>query len=449
MKIYHFSELSPITTALIDDGGAKDGIHAVLTARAGAPAGNLASVRRALDAAGMFVVGDMDAGAHVLRVYDLHDPTRLLDILHGAGMIHTRVVSHDATHRAKSLSQNIQDISVKGAGLGYTVADLALIGSGYMSGRYKECLTGSIFSVGSMLLARYGNKSSERHLNDVSCKLGQYLRESGYDLGQDGPVTLARLKHCDGFTRRIEQFMYAYPTQAFNTFVAVAGVPLILSGVQHKKFFDGLAGAFVTGGALCGLLIPERKPDTSIPDEEKTHWRRVKEWVQERPLRIPSILWAANNVALFTSAMKERMLHPEQKSYRFKFAGVAANLFANALTFISSKDEATGFVSDASNVSTLEAVAVQMMLAQPKEKQHEVIDQIAGFLSAQPEVKIPAARLAKEMREKITALEQSPWYSPPTITQDIMAEKRHAMAQEQASWAEKTHTTTPAGQRML
>ncbi len=436
MKIYHFADNAPLTLVVMDDGGAKDGTHAVLFARAGLAAGSLSKIRHEFDAAGMFVAGDVENGQQVLRVYDIGSEEHVLNILRKSGVPPISSVDHDATHHTRTLAKNLQDISVKGAGIGFTVADLALVGSGYMSGRYKECITGSIFSVGSMLLAKYGNKSSELHLNDLSCKLGNYLKESGYDLSTEGPVSLERLKRCEGFTKQLETFMYAHPTQVFNSFVAVAGVPLMMSGMQHRKPFDTLAGALVTGGALCGLLIPEKKPDTSVPQEQKSTWQKAKEWVQERPLRIPSIMWAANNFSMFVSAMKERAVTPAQKSYRFKFAGVAANLTANAFTFISSKDEATGFATEPENVSALEAVAVQMIMAQPKAKQHEVIDQIAGFLSAQPEVKIPASTLAKEMRNKIAQLEQSPWYTPTTPA--VIPEKR-ASEPAASNWVERVH----------
>lgn len=294
--------------------------------------------------------------------------------------------------------------SLRAAGYSYLVGDAALFASGMMSGRKHEALSGAVYTAGGLVLARYGKENAERRLHTMQGRLKEYFDNEHIQIPKASELNSITLKSEGSIIDRIEDFMYAYPSQILNTMYAIGGFSLIHSGMKHGKGWDSASGALVAAGALAGILIPEKQ---HAPDHlSKTPLDKVVEWAQEKPLRVSGYLYMANNAALITSALKERKANPLQKSYMFKLLTVASYMVGNGLLAISSKDSVSYIDKDGNSkaMQQLETTAARVIAAQPEEIRNQVIQQTSGFLAGQPDIKLSATQIASDLTQRISEL---------------------------------------------
>jgi len=294
--------------------------------------------------------------------------------------------------------------SLRASGYSYLVGDAALFASGMMSGRGHEALTGVMYTAGSLVLARYGKENAERRLHTMQGRLREYFANENIPIPQASDLNAAQLKSEGSVIDRIEDFMYTYPSQIFNTMNVLGGFSLLRSGMKHNKGWDSASGALVVAGGLAGLLIPEKHPE---PDHKSTSViGKAWEWVQEKPLRASGYLYMATKPALVASALQERSDNPQQKSYLFKLLTAASYMVADGLLSISSKDSVSYIDKDdnAKALQKLETTAARVIAAQPEELRMQIIQQTSGFLAGQPDIKLSAAQIASDLTERIKEL---------------------------------------------
>lgn len=298
---------------------------------------------------------------------------------------------------------SLKQESLRATGYSYLVGDAALFASGMMSGRGHEALSGAIYTAGGLVLARYGRENAERRLQTLQWQLKEYFANQNIPIPKASGLNNITLKGEGGIIDRIEDFMYAHPSQIVNTLFALGGFSMIRSGVKHSKKLDAATGALIAAGALAGLLIPEKQPDSDHRAEGV--FGKAREWVQEKPLRASGYLYMGGNAVLVTSALKERNANPQQKSYLFKLLAAAVYMVANGLLAISSKDSATYIEGDNKKaMEKLQTTAARVIAAQPAELQEHVIQQTAGFLAAQPDIKLSANQIAESLTTRIGEL---------------------------------------------
>ncbi len=312
------------------------------------------------------------------------------------------------------LLEDAKENSLRSAGYALLVGDAGLFASGIMSGRYKEATAGLAWGIGGLACAKYGNPNADAQLKLMSHKLGDYLRKQHIIIPHSPDDAL--LAKPGGVIDRIEDFLYTYPSQMMNTVFAVGGVQLLRSGLQHRKGWDAASGALVTAGALAGLLIPETN---SADSSKQKSSNPVVHWFQEKPLRISAAAYTLNDITLFISAMKERRANPAQKSYLFKFLTVGAYAFGNAMLAMSSKQQG-GDKNNASKREAMEKLAdtsAHVVAAQHPELQDALVQQIAVFLSSQPEVTLKAPEISAMLREKLADLQpQTPQIAAQVVS---------------------------------
>ena len=299
---------------------------------------------------------------------------------------------------------SLKQDSLRAAGYSYLVGDAALFASGMMSGRGHETLSGVAYTAGGLVLARYGKENAERRLHTLQGRLKEYFAGEHIQIPEGSELNAAALKGEGGIIDRIEDFMYAYPSQILNTMYALGGFSMLRSGMKHNKRWDTASGALIAAGALSGLLIPEKQPD---PDHHaESTLGKAWEWVQEKPLRASGYLYMANNAALVASALQERNANPLQKSYLFKLLTAASYMVANGFLSISSKDSVSYIDKDdnAKAMEKLETTAARVIAAQPEELKAQVIQQTSGFLAAQPDIKLSAMQIASDLTARINEL---------------------------------------------
>lgn len=295
-----------------------------------------------------------------------------------------------------STLESLKEQSLKAAGYGYLLGDASLFASGMMSGRRKEALTGLLWGIGGLVLARYGSPDARKRLELLYNDLGDYLVSQGIAIPEGSPIHAAMKIHDGGVVDNIEQFFYRYPSQTLNALYAVGSAQLLASGLQHGKGWDAASGALVGTGALGGLLIPERKRETQ-EEQGKKDAGGLWAWLQEKPLRASGYCYMANNVTLTLSALNEMRANPAQKSYWFKFLTVGSYVGANALLAMSSKDNVSAKKQDEQrqSLAELERVAAEVIAYQPPERRAALVEQLAGFLSAREGVGANASEIAQ------------------------------------------------------
>jgi hypothetical protein len=288
------------------------------------------------------------------------------------------VTTRDSDNASPGGVEQLKDNSLRAAGYAYLVGDAALFASGMMGGRSKEAASGLLYAAGGLACARYGNPDADARLKLLTHDLGEYLQKQGVHVPAGSMLSPGAL--------------------------AFGGAQLMHSGMQHGKGWDAASGALVAAGGLAGLLIPEKKPDPAHPAPNVLG--KAWEWAQEKPLRAAGYLYSANNFTLIASALKERRLQPQQKSYLFKLLTAASYMLANGLLAASSKDEGSDHdKKDKTHaLGILEQEAAKVIAAQHPRLQEALIQQVAGHLSGQASVGASAQEIAQDMRSALAQI---------------------------------------------
>lgn len=301
-----------------------------------------------------------------------------------------------------SATDRIKESSLKYAGYGYLIGDAALFAHGMINHRPDRAFTGLAWGVGGLVPALYGKEPAERQLKRLSHQLGDFLSSQSVTIPRDSELFAKHLRHSPSTFDKIEDFLYAHPSELLNTAYAIGGTTLIHSGLSKPKPdpAEAASGALVTAGGLAGWLLPERKVDESKPASANGG---LWEWMTEKPLRVSGLLYSLNNVTLLTSAFNERAANPANTSYYLKFLTAATYVVANNLLALSSKDQAIQG-HDTQALETLERLAAQVIAAQPTEVQEGLIGRVSEFLATRPELASDAATLNTQLHQQIAKL---------------------------------------------
>ena len=306
----------------------------------------------------------------------------------------------NAKGKTESTFESMKNNSLRVAGYGYLVGDAALFGAGLARGDHKEAFAGLLWAAGGLAAARYGNPDSDKVLEILGGRLGEYLREQGVAIPKD--ATTAVLNKERGVIDRIEEFLYAHPSEMLNATYALGGAQMIGSafgkGASNNKW-TAVSGALVTAGALAGLLIGEKKPDPENPPQGLIG--KAVSWIQEKPLRASGALYTLNNGALIMGALKDRKTHPDNWSSTLKFMTAGSYIFANSMLSLSSKGHADNSNEGHEAMSKLADASAHMIAAQPPQMQELLVQRVATYLSAQPEAQMKADDISKLLHDKL------------------------------------------------
>jgi hypothetical protein len=299
-------------------------------------------------------------------------------------------------HQADSHVTSLQDVSLKASGYVSLIRDAALFAAGLMEHNPRGAATGLLWGAGSLAAAHYGNPNQEKQLKVLCAHLGEYLQKQGIAIPQS--PTTEMLGHKDGIIHHLDMFMYRHPSEALNGVYTIGARQLAGSGLSHQFKPDVASGILVRAGALAGLLVQEKQPDPAHPPHGLID--QAQAWAQARPLRVSGMVYATNNIAMIWAAMARRKENPAQKSYMLRFAAAGVYILANSLLAMSSK------VNDASRfpqlMPELADMAAQVVAAQPPAVQEALLQNIAGFLAAQPEIRQKPDEIAALLHQKLS-----------------------------------------------
>jgi hypothetical protein len=327
--------------------------------------------------------------------------------------------SEKAAQAEKPLSAlaGLKDKSLKTAGYSYLIGDAAFAAAKLMEGDKSGAYGASLWGLGGLAAARYGNPSAEKELELLQRRLGAYIKKQHIKIPA-GADTRALAKD-SGIVDQVEAFLYSYPSQMLNAVYAVGGALTLKGGIQKNNYMDIASGALITAGAIAGLLIQEKKPDPDHPAE--TALGKLKEWAQAKPLRVSGTLYHINNASMLIGAYQQidKNKASGSKSHWLRFLTAGSYILANTMLSLSSKEAGTAS-SAAQDQETLRKLSEQtaaVIAAQPEELQLALVDNISGYLAAQPEIQFSAKEISSMLTQKLNAAKQaqgSGWVSRAT-----------------------------------
>ncbi|MFW0777698.1 MAG: hypothetical protein ACN2B6_08285 [Rickettsiales bacterium] len=293
----------------------------------------------------------------------------------------------------------LKNQSLKAAGVAYLVGDAAMFAAGMMEGDRGGATGGLVWGLGSLAAARYGNPNTEKQLELLNRRLGNYLKEQGVEIPAN--PTTAELAKEGGVIDHIEKFLYAHPSQTLNAIYATGGLTTAQGGFRKNVKGDFAKGALVTAGGLSGILIPEKKPDPKHPPKDGLG--KVWSWIQEKPLRVSGLFYHGNNVAAAYSIYEKwgtQKNAPKMNLY-LRMVTVSSFIFANTMLALSSKGHGAGGGDDEKIIDQLAKESAAVIAAQPKPLQEALVQQISGYLAAQPDIDKKSNEIASLMHNKL------------------------------------------------
>lgn len=326
----------------------------------------------------------------------------------------------------KSVTDKLKENSLRAAGIAYLIGDAAIVASGLVEGNIKRASVGAAWGAGGLFPAFFGNPTQEKQLELIGRKLGGYLRKQGVEIPKD--PTIAKLTKEGGIADHTKDFFYHHPSEALNAIYAIGAGQLVAAGMTNNvksgkgaSNADIASGLLVGAGALSGLLIKEKKPDSD--KRPKDALGKIKAWAQEKPLRVSGLLYHANNISMVAGAYSQwkeaRGKVNASKNYRWRFLTAGAYIFANTMLALSSKGHGGSEKSDVSAAAA--ELAAKIIAVQPQEVQEALVQNVAGYLSAQPEIGKTAQEIAFLMHEKLATVGRQPMAQQPSWQQRLQA----------------------------
>lgn len=350
--------------------------------------------------------------------------------------------------RAGEAKSTLRKVSLKVAGVLYSIGDISMAVAGYLKGTSarKEAATGAIWFAGGVAAAAFGNEKAERKLRRLRREISGFLRDQGAEIPSHSVLSTKAIEKETKPWDHVGDFLYKHPSQMLNASYAVGSVSLFKSAHEQKLLSNYVSAVAVEAGALGGLLIPEYKtPPAKKPEGivGKT-WH----WMREKPLRFSGIMYWINNGAALGRALEDRKkwadpaknirVHGDKarwahKSYIFTFITLANYVVANLLLLLTPKEEVNK--KQPLDISSLEKAMAEVIAAQPPLLQEDMIHQLSGFLATRPEINGKASEIANRLTPLVAAASRPASQGPEAA----------AHSTKSTSWREKTSLTpTPA-----
>lgn len=343
MTIYRWGQGSPIEKMEVQPFGKR--LEAIVHARDGVEPAQLSAIRGMFHAVGVAVMPDEVEGKPVLRLRGFQNGEFLAKALESNGFAEEKERSTGPSEKKKEKGgfvSKIREQSFKISGWVYMIGDAALFISGMKRGDKNEAMSGLAYGATSVVAAGWGTRKPEKVFDDLYAKMiGEFARD-GVKLPEGTELTAKELGKPGGLLSRIEKFFYDHPTQILTAGNAIAGYQLFQAGQNQGNNDKRIAGALVMTGMLIGLLVPEKgkkeapksleEMAAALPEgaDAGAVWKQpemekpkgllgmltsVRDWVQEKPLRVGGYMALGNNAFMIKGALAERNSHPLQQKY--------------------------------------------------------------------------------------------------------------------------------------
>lgn len=456
--------------------------EALIYAPEGTEQGAFAAIGEALRRAGLpAVIPDVMDGRHVLRV-EKANKTAVLHTLEYSGMVMGAPTIESDKKPHESFAQKFKKNTVKSAGYAYLLGDSLTILAGLVrmrglqgdarKGGMAELATGSLWFAPNVLLVAAGKKNPEVETGVLMRKVKAYLDKQGVEIPSEDELTLDHLARKDGPLARIVEFFYEHPTEINNAVEASGGLTMIQGGWEqklglpdksHPNPFKMAAGVALSAGMGSSVVLKEQDGDKSNDKDQGPIARFFS-----KPLRVAGGGAFINNIlnvigALFWEGPKVKKFLNEQyqpehdrlsglmaaaedwrekakmeanldklkiqrikasnygTAAKFNLATAVTFMLANGMYTMASKDTAVD-IKAMGGLDQVYAVTAHVISAQPKEHQQELINRMAGFFSTQADIKDNATDIARNLRNRVQGISQSPWAHRVQASQEAGAQ---------------------------
>ncbi len=336
-------------------------------------------------------------------------------------------MSDQTTHDTNEPTTSWRDKTLKAAGYGYVIGDVAGIGASLaITGGKKKWATASGFAtwlVGGLAAGIYGNPNQEKQLEILAHKLERHLCKQGINIPTDFRSQNELLKD-RGFFHSVERFLYEHPSEILNAAYAIGAGAMMHQGwrnvsagkqtwlpkslkleeIYKNTTTDFWSGLLVLVGALGGLFIKEDQ-HASEKAKDGGAIEKATAYFTEKSLRFPSIMYWLNNVVLFGRIFQEKndYGHQNVKPHLFSTVTLASYVFSNLMLQFSSRSQIAADLP-AEAVDKLEQAAATIIAVQPAKLQAALLADASQFLATQKGVKLPAEDIAEQLAARITKI---------------------------------------------
>ncbi|MEJ0010219.1 MAG: hypothetical protein WDN72_06735 [Alphaproteobacteria bacterium] len=419
MSIYRFPDASDV--AEVRFRYANDRLpEALIAARPGADAGHLAAVRHALELTGWQCIPAWADGREVLQVTGFKEAGELGGLLLSHRFVRgiPQVTEEPGDHPTRGIRDWLQHTSLRAAGWLNLIGDTGLLVSGLRSGNPDHVSAGALYTAGAAVAALYGNVKTERQVHELLKHTGMFLQQQAVALPEDSGLYDVTHNKRDSALHETQNFLYRYPAEMMLGLYTMGAFTMLQAGL-HTRDAQGrrnpwkiaYGGNSVTLKAT-SLLIPEKHKSEDEKKEARYHTPvgKVISWIEEKPMRLFGFGSFLSDSFLGMAAYRDHQNHPDKKHDIFMWITTGTYLIADALAAISSKDPANAdgkFSADEQR--RIEAMSAETIARQPESMQAPLINQLASFLSLQPEMRGNADKISRSLTEQLVHIQQNPW----------------------------------------
>ena len=305
-----------------------------------------------------------------------------------------------------------RDHTLRLAGASYMLGDAAMMAAGHMRGQKNVVAGAATWLAGGAAAAWYGNPNAEHQLRILAGRLVQHLEQNGIVIPTDVRAQSALLKE-PTLWEKLENFLYAHPSEMLNTSYALGAGMLMRKGLS-KDFW---IGATILTGALSGLMITEDK-DARKKAEGGSWLDKTMAFAREKPLRVSGTFYAVGNLFLAGKVAEDFGLRKSTyqgkaaQPYLFSTLQLACYLLSNSLLALSSRNQITEAGMGKEAMEGLEDAAARIIAAQPEQMKALLTQNISQFLAKEKGItqtpqEISTALYQRLARVQVAAAPQS------------------------------------------
>ena len=413
---------------------ASGGVRAYLHAKSDATADQLSTITTGISANNWKGIPFSASGLPYLEVRGFKTPNDLIALLQTNGWAKGDANITQQESDIITRKERLRNLTLRLTGYAYNFGDLCYMIYAVMGLKGQKELhrqgkpsdigaeklnvgAGIGYAMGGTALSLFGSRDqSQAEIDSATQKVKDYLAKEGVHATPDSTIDYMLEDKNHSFGHRFRKFVSRYPSEILNTIYIGVGGLIAAHAYRNWKvtgkpgdLIDVGLGAVTTTSALLGITVKEKKP---IAGEPKKHGlARAWQWIEEKPLRATGIGYFIATMFHATSTIKGYRAGDPAIREEIKFRGgfVAANVFAEALMFTSSKGHGQGVVMDDSIEKTVCAAAADIIARQPEEKQQALVNQLAGYLASPGQFGSKADKIASEMRQQLAAIKTTPW----------------------------------------
>ncbi|MGE0755175.1 MAG: hypothetical protein AB7L92_08465, partial [Alphaproteobacteria bacterium] len=324
--------------------------------------------------------------------------------------------------------------TLQASGVSYLVGDYGFVKYGLREAD-KLVVAGAIsYFLGTLSLVFYGrNDKSDLQVKDFAQSLKHHLESENIQPTPGSALHEATKPEVKDPAQKFHEFMKRYPSEAFNSVTALAGVFVAASAYKHKVKFvsnghldaqalreikhegwmDFGLGSITAASGVLATLVKEKKPDPDDPPARGLNW--LKQQIQAHPLAIAgggyTIATMCHAASTYKAYKEAKRLGDKKRlaSVPNRALFVGAAFLSEFLLAISSKGHGQGVTSDESVQRSVISLAASLVTMYPDDKKETLIKDLSAFLSKPEVLALKTSDIEKDLRQEVNNLEKNPW----------------------------------------